>query len=198
MSRWLGTTFQKQREQHNANRAYHLATQRKDHEHARDSQGRHIPTYSLLPPLEQSLARTTDSGRVIGDSEVGITRAIFQRGTWDRGPQLPCCVIRRMCAIAHSTRERMSISETRVRWTGHFSAISSSFERCSWVSRPANSRSLSMWSSIPSLVSQSAQSAACILLWRSLTVTTSSGQLLRRAYSATVIEVQAPKAASSK
>jgi len=63
-------------------------------------------------------------------------------------------------AIAHSTRERMSISETRVRWTGHFSAISSSFERCSWVSRPANSRSLSMRSSIPSLVSQSAQSAA--------------------------------------
>jgi hypothetical protein len=31
--------------------------------------------------------------------------------------------------MAHSTRVRMSISETRVRWTGHFSAISSSFER---------------------------------------------------------------------
>jgi hypothetical protein len=86
--------------------------------------------------------------------------AIFQRVRWDRGPQLPSCVVRRMCAIAHSTRERMSISETRVRWTGHFSAISSSFERCSWVSRPANSRSLSMWSSIPSSVSQSEQSAA--------------------------------------
>jgi hypothetical protein len=86
--------------------------------------------------------------------------ATFQRVTWDRGPQLPCCVIRRRSAIVHSTRVRMSISETSVRWTGHFSAISSSFERCSWVSRPANSRSLSMRSSIPSLVSQSAQSAA--------------------------------------
>jgi len=86
--------------------------------------------------------------------------AIFQQATWDRGPQLPSCVIRRMCAIAHSTRERMSISDRRVRWTGHFSAISSSFERCSWVSRPVNSRSLSMRSSIPSLLSQSAQSAA--------------------------------------
>src|SRR6267142_1978536 len=43
MNRWPRTTLQKQREQHNANRAYHLATQRKDHEFpARDSQGRHI------------------------------------------------------------------------------------------------------------------------------------------------------------
>src|SRR6267154_4039406 len=70
MSRWPGTTFQKQREQHNANRAYHLATQRNDHEfHARDSQGDtslHIPCF----PLEQSLARTTDSGRVVSNPEV--------------------------------------------------------------------------------------------------------------------------------
>src|SRR5260370_31651218 len=100
------------------------------------------------------------SGRVVGDSEVWNYAEIFQRVILDRGPQLRCCVIRRMYAIAHSTRERMSISETSVRWTGHFSAISSSFQRCSWVSRPTNSMSLSMWSSIPSLVSQSAQSAA--------------------------------------
>jgi len=59
------------------------------------------------------------SGRRLGSWNYA---AIFQRVTWDRGPQLPCCVIRRMCAIAHSRRERMSISETRVRWTGHFSA----------------------------------------------------------------------------
>ena len=30
--------------------------------------------------------------------------AILQRVTWDRGPQLPCCVIRLRCAIAHTTR----------------------------------------------------------------------------------------------
>ena len=64
--------------------------------------------------------------------------AMFQQVTWGRDPQLPYCVIRRMCAVAHSTRERMSISETGVRLTGHFSAISSSFERCSLESRPAN------------------------------------------------------------
>jgi hypothetical protein len=65
MKGWPRTTFQKQREQRNANRAYHLATQRKDHEFpVRDSRGRHI----LCFPLEQSLARTTDSGRVVGCS----------------------------------------------------------------------------------------------------------------------------------
>src|SRR6266849_9885716 len=48
MNRWPRTTLQKQREQHNANRAYHLATHRKDHEFpVRDSQGRHINI--LLP-----------------------------------------------------------------------------------------------------------------------------------------------------
>src|SRR6267378_6766079 len=54
MSGWLRTAFQKQREQQNANRAYHLATQRNDHEFpARDSQGRLIPTYFLGPPGAQ-------------------------------------------------------------------------------------------------------------------------------------------------
>jgi hypothetical protein len=54
--------------------------------------------------LERTIARLPDHGR-LGSWNYA---AIFQRVTWDRGPQLPCCVIRRMCAIAHSTRERMS------------------------------------------------------------------------------------------
>ena len=78
-------------------------------------------------------------------------------------------------ADGNSTRVRMSISETRVRWTVHFWAISSSFERCSWVSRPANSRSLSMWSSIPSLVSQSG-AVGCV----NLTVAQPNGNCFER------------------
>src|SRR6266481_3693942 len=50
MNRWPSTTSQEQRKQHNAKRAYHLATQRKDREFpVRDYQGRHIDIYSLLP-----------------------------------------------------------------------------------------------------------------------------------------------------
>jgi hypothetical protein len=50
----------------------------------------------------------------------------------------------------------------------------------------------------PSLVSQSAQSAAWILSWRSHTVIRSSGQAFRRAYSATVIDAQLPSAANKR
>src|SRR5260370_19207561 len=50
MNRWPSTTSQEQRKQHNAKRASHLATQRKDREFpVRDYQGRHIDIYSLLP-----------------------------------------------------------------------------------------------------------------------------------------------------
>jgi hypothetical protein len=46
----------------------------------------------------------------------------------------------------------MMFSVTRVRCTGHFSAISRSFVRCSSVSSgPSNPISSSMWSSLPSL-----------------------------------------------
>src|SRR5258708_14719005 len=34
------------------------------------------------------------SGRIVGESEVGTTRRYSSESTWDRGPQLPCCVIR--------------------------------------------------------------------------------------------------------
>src|SRR6266436_2627210 len=58
--------------------------------------------------------------------------------------------------------------------------------------------SSSIRSSRPSLVSQSAQSEACIFECRSQTVTCSRGQPLRRAYIATVIDVQEPRAASRR
>src|ERR1700730_7308237 len=46
MNSWPRTTFQKEREQHNASTAYHLAIQHKHHEFpARDSQGRHIDIF---------------------------------------------------------------------------------------------------------------------------------------------------------
>ena len=54
----------------------------------------------------------------------------------------------------------MTFSVTRVRWTGHFLAISSSFDRCSLLNGPANSISSSIRSIFPSLVSHSAQSVA--------------------------------------
>src|ERR1700693_5580878 len=50
MNRWLRTTLQKQREQHNTNGAYHLAIQPKDHgSSGRKSPGRPLDLYSLLP-----------------------------------------------------------------------------------------------------------------------------------------------------
>jgi hypothetical protein len=54
----------------------------------------------------------------------------------------------------------MLVSEVSVRCTGHFLAISSSFERCSLLNGPANSISSSIRSTLPSLVSHSAQSVA--------------------------------------
>ena len=56
----------------------------------------------------------------------------------------------------------MLISDVSVRWTGHFSAISGSRARCSAVSAPRSAMSVSIWSSRPSRVSHSAQSAAWI------------------------------------
>jgi len=53
-------------------------------------------------------------------------------------------------------------------------------------SGPSSISRISNW--IPSLVSQSAQSDACILECRRRTATPSSGHCLRRAYSATVID----------
>src|SRR5229473_64725 len=92
----------------------------------------------------------------------------------------------------------MLISEVSVRCTGHLLAISRSRERCSAVKDPSNRTSRSILSSIPSFDSHCAQSAAYIFECRSQTVTRSSGQFFFRAYIATVIEVQEPRAASRK
>ncbi len=61
---------------------------------------------------------------------------------------------------SYTNRLEISISEVSVRWTGHLSAISSRRRRCSSVSSPRTSISRSIWSSLPSLVSQRAQSSA--------------------------------------
>ena len=100
--------------------------------------------------------------------------------------------------IQEISRVVIWISDVSVRWTGHLSAISSSLARCSAVSEPENRMSLSIWSSMPTRVSHSAQSSAWIFRWRSSTVTRSSGQPFRRAYIATVIDVQDPSAASNR
>ena len=52
------------------------------------------------------------------------------------------------------------ISEVRVRCTGHLSAISINFLRCSASSAPSIDITRSIWSSMPTLVSHSAQSSA--------------------------------------
>jgi SAM-dependent methyltransferase len=101
-------------------------------------------------------------------------------------------------AFDQPSRVRMLISEVSVRCTGHISAISRSRWRCSELSAPRRLSSVSIRSSLPSLVSQSAQSAAWIFVWLRVTLTASSGHCLRRAYSATVMEVQAPSAASNR
>jgi hypothetical protein len=98
----------------------------------------------------------------------------------------------------YMARVTISISDVSVRWTGHLFAISSSLDRCSAVNEPVKCMSRSIRSSIPSLVSQSAQSEAWILECRRRTVTSLSGQPFRRAYIPTVIEVQDPNAASRK
>src|ERR1700688_2969615 len=80
------TTLRKKREQHNANKAYqayHLAIQRKDRDPVRNFR-EDTSTYILCFPLEQSLTRTTDSGRVIGKPEVnrgapGVPRWLLMR-----------------------------------------------------------------------------------------------------------------------
>ena len=64
--------------------------------------------------------------------------------------------------IAQAKRVRMSISEMSVRCTGQRFAISSNRSRCSPLSGPTRLISRSIRSSIPSLVSHSAQSAAWI------------------------------------
>src|SRR5690625_2335482 len=81
----------------------------------------------------------------------------------------------------HTLRVCMSISEVRVRCTGHLSAISSNLARCSSLNAPCSSISRSMRSSLPSFVSHDSQSLAWIFAWRSVTVTSSSGHFLRRA-----------------
>jgi hypothetical protein len=128
---------------------------------------------ALIPDPEQLGAGGSGSDHSSGRDSWNYA-ATFQRVTWDRGPQLLCCVIRRRCAIAHSTRARMSISETRVRWTGHFSAISSSFER--WrrtclVQRLPASPLLQVLAARPSRGKRSPQAARTMqdrisLLWR--------------------------------
>ena len=57
-------------------------------------------------------------------------------------------------------RVRISTSDFSVRCTGHLSAISKSCARCSASSSPSKVITRSIWSSLPSLVSHSAQSVA--------------------------------------
>src|SRR5262249_29659931 len=95
----------------------------------------------------------------------------FARGFYT--PRVP-----RSSACGRST-VRMSTSDVSVRWTGHLSAISKSRWRCSASSAPRNVMARSIRSIIPSLVSQSSQSAAWMRAWLSSTVTRSSGSALR-------------------
>src|ERR687893_879851 len=69
--------------------------------------------------------------------------------------------------VRHTALVLMLVSETKVRWTGHFFAISRSFDRCSSLNGPTSSTSSSIRSIFPSLVSHSAQSVAWILECRS-------------------------------
>jgi hypothetical protein len=100
--------------------------------------------------------------------------------------------------LVQSARVTITICDVSVRCTGHLFAISSSFDRCPFVNDPLKWRSRSIRSNMPSLVSHSAQSKAWIFECRRLTATSSSGHRFRRAYIPTVIDVQAPNAASRK
>src|SRR5205814_4436724 len=104
---------------------------------------------------------------------------------------------RRGDALTYTSLDRILISYVSVRWTGHLLAISSALSRCSSVRSPSRAISLSIRSSMPCRVSHSAQSSAWTREWRSRTVTPVSGHCFRRAYSAMVMEVQAPSAASN-
>ncbi len=100
--------------------------------------------------------------------------------------------------LIQTSRVRMLISDVSVRCTGHFCAMTRSCSRCSGLSAPVSVIAVSIRSSLPSFVSHSAQSMAWIFEWLSVTLTARSGHCLRRAYSAIVIDVQAPSAASSR
>src|SRR5260370_1180500 len=74
MNRLPRTILQKQREQHNANRAYPFAPTVKNTNFLGWTLREDTSTYIFCFPLEQSLARTTDSGRVVrrfGSNPVG-------------------------------------------------------------------------------------------------------------------------------
>jgi hypothetical protein len=62
--------------------------------------------------------------------------------------------------LTQASHDRMLIFDSSVRWTGHFPAISSNFDRCSLESGPASWSSRSMRSRTPSFVSHSEQSSA--------------------------------------
>jgi hypothetical protein len=100
--------------------------------------------------------------------------------------------------LVQSARVTITTCDVSVRCTGHLFAISSNLDRCSFVNDPLKWRSSSIRSSMPSLVSHSAQSDAWTFECRRLTAIFPSGHRFRRAYIPTVIEVQAPNAASRK
>src|SRR5215210_5284291 len=99
-------------------------------------------------------------------------------------------------ARAHliAARVSISVSESSVRLTGHFSAISRSFSHFSVSRGPSSSSSSWTRSILPLFVSHSSQSFAWILPCSTRTVTDSSGHPLRSAYILTVIAVQLPSA----
>ncbi len=76
--------------------------------------------------------------------------------------------------------------------------MANSRARCSASSAPSSVISRSMTVSHAPRVSHAAQSSACTREWRRRTVTRWSGHCFRRAYIATVIEVQEPSEAKSR
>src|SRR5262249_39054218 len=79
-----------------------------------------------------------------------------------------------LCPPYGASAVLISTSEVSVRWTGHLSAISIRRARCAASSGPSSVMVRSMRSILPSLVSQSAQSAAWIFSCVSLTDTPAS------------------------
>lgn len=96
-----------------------------------------------------ALGKPRDHGLLLG---FAAWRERDQRGVADDG-----IVLLERYSTAFVT---MRISDVSVRCTGHLSAISINFLRCSASSAPSIAISRSIWSSMPSRVSHSAQSLA--------------------------------------
>jgi hypothetical protein len=101
-------------------------------------------TAQMLTPTPEARGVRRGVGNISRDIESADARASIRKHTRGKATWRSFGKNRFERDLTYMSRVLMTVPDFKVRWTGHFSAISSSLDRCSELSGPVNSISRSI------------------------------------------------------